>query len=392
MKAKRIKEKVWWFGAVDWNRRLFDSLIPLPDGTGYNAYYIEGEAKNVLIDAVDPALLDYLIDHLNQVPKLDYLVCQHVEQDHAGGIPYVMERYPQAILLCSAKAKELLIDHLHISPERIRVVEDGEKVDLGGKSLQFVYTPWVHWPETMSTYLAEDKMVFTGDFLGSHMAQSDLYAGEDVAVVEAAKRYYAEIMMPFRSFVQKNLAKLGALDFDLICPSHGPVWDKPEIILNAYADWSSDRLDNLVVLPYISMHGSTEKMADYLTSALVQRGVQVEKFELSTTDIGKLAMSLIHAATIVIGAPTVHVGPHPNVFAITQLANMLRPKLKYAAIVGSYGWSTKVVEQLSALIPNLRVEVLDTVLCKGLPREATYTQLDALADKIKEKHRDIPKN
>ena len=141
-----------------------------------------------------------------------------------------------------------------------------------------------------------------------------------------------------------------------------------------------------MVLPYISMHGSTATMVDHLTAALVERGVKVQRFDLSTTDIGKLAMALVDAATIVIGTPTVLVGPHPTVAAATFLANALRPKLRYAAIIGSYGWGTKAVEQLSALIPNLKVEVLSTVLCKGLPRADTFTALDALADTIREKH------
>jgi flavorubredoxin len=137
------------------------------------------------------------------------------------------------------------------------------------------------------------------------------------------------------------------------------------------------------------MHGSTEALVNYLTASLVDRGIQVQKFELSTTDLGKLAMALVDAATIVIGTPTVHVGPHPSVFSATHLANALRPKLKYAAIIGSYGWGTKAVEQISGLIPNLKVEVLGTVLCKGLPREADFSALDVLSEKIGEKHAQI---
>jgi flavorubredoxin len=238
----------------------------------------------------------------------------------------------------------------------------------------------------MVTYLREDKILFTCDFFGSHLATSKVYAGEEPSVGEAAKRYYAEIMMPFRKTIQSNLKKIEGLDFELIAPSHGPIYDKPKGILDCYRDWVSDRVSNLVVIPYISMHGSTETMVNYLVAALAERGIQVQKFELSTTDIGKLAMALVDAATIVIGTPTVHVGPHPSVFSATHLANALRPKLKYAAIIGSYGWGTKAVEQISELIPNLKVEVLGTVLCKGLPREADFAALDDLSEKIREKH------
>ena len=386
MKPRQLRDGVQWMGAVDWNRRLFDSLIPLPDGTSYNAYLVRGTGKTALIDAVDPAMLEILKRHLAHVDRVDYIIAQHAEQDHAGGIPFVMEKYPEAIVICSPKAKDLLITHLDVPENKIRTVADGESLSLGGKTLKFIHTPWVHWPETMSTYLAEDRIVFTCDFLGAHIASSELFAGDDIYVIEAAKRYYAEIMMPFRSMVRSNLKKIRELQFDLIAPSHGQIYDKPERILAAYEDWSSDRVENRVVLPYVSMHGSTELMVDHLVAALAERGVAVQKFELTTTDIGKLAMALVDAATIVIGAPTVHMGPHPAVFSATHLATALRPKLKYAAIIGSYGWSTQVVERISGLIPNLKVEVLGTVLCRGLPRAATFAELDALADAIRAKH------
>jgi len=238
----------------------------------------------------------------------------------------------------------------------------------------------------MVTHLHEDHILFTCDFLGSHIAMSDLYAGEDPYIMEAAKRYYAEIMMPFRKMIQKHLKKIREIEFDFIAPSHGPIYNYPEHILAAYEDWTSDQVSNLVVIPYISMHGSTETMVNYLLEALAERGVTVQKFELTTTDFGKLAMALVDAATIVIGAPTLNVGAHPSVISAANLANILRPKLKYAAIIGSYGWGTKAVEQITGSIPNLKVEFLGTVLCKGRPQDETFAALDALADAIRDKH------
>jgi flavorubredoxin len=389
MKPRKIKERVHWMGAVDWNRRLFDSLIPLPDGTSYNAYLVRGSDKMALLDSVDPTMEPILLNQLAEVRKVDYVISHHAEQDHSGAIPSVLAKYPAAKLVCSPKAKDMLVDHLHVPADRIQTVGDGETISLGDRTLTFFHTPWVHWPETMVTYLPEDRILFTCDFFGSHVATSKMYAGEDPSICEAAKRYYAEIMMPFRKTIQGNLKKIEGLDFNLLAPSHGPIYDKPKGILDSYRDWTSDRVSNLVVIPYISMHGSTETLVNYLTASLVDRGIQVQKFELSTTDLGKLAMALVDAATIVIGTPTVHVGPHPSVFSATHLANALRPKLKYAAIIGSYGWGTKAVEQISGLIPNLKVEVLGTVLCKGLPREADFSALDVLSEKIGEKHAQI---
>jgi flavorubredoxin len=389
MKPRPICDGVQWLGVVDWNRRLFDSLIPLPDGTSYNAYLVQGSEKTALLDTVDPAAKDVLMRRLADIDRIDYLVSHHVEQDHSGTIPAVLEKYDQSMVVCSPRAAPMLVEHLGIAPERIKTVEDGETLSLGNKTLRFVHTPWVHWPETMVSYLAEDRILFSCDFFGSHVATSNLYAGSDPYVLEAAKRYYAEIMMPFRKMIQNNLKKIGALEVDLIAPSHGPIFDQPKGILAAYEDWASDRVSNLVVLPYISMHGSTEAMVNYLVEALAERGVKVQKFDLASTDIGKLAMALVDAATLVIGTPTVHVGPHPNVFFATHLANALRPKLRYAAIIGSYGWGTKAAEQITGLIPNLKVEVLGIVLCKGFPATEAFSALDALADTVRDKHASI---
>jgi flavorubredoxin len=386
MKPRKIKERIHLLGAIDWDRRLFDALIPLPDGTSYNAYLIEGSEKTVLVDSVDPAFIDVLLYQLKDVPRVDYVIAHHAEQDHAGTIPHVLEKYPEAQVVCTPKCRDMLIDLLAIEPERFHVAEDGDTLSLGDKTLKFIHTPWVHWPETMVTHLAEDKILFTCDFFGSHLATTDMYVTDEGQVYEAAKRYYAEIMMPFRKVIRGNLKKLENLEFDVIAPSHGPLYDRPTFIVDAYRDWVSDETKNEVVLPYISMHGSTEKMVEYLVTALAERGVKVHQFNLAVTDIGKLAIALVDARTIVIGTPTVHLGPHPAVFYASHLANALRPKLKYASIIGSYGWSSKAIEQIAGLIPNLKVEILEPVLARGLPGEADFAKLDALAAKIAEVH------
>ena len=388
MKARKIGEGIYWMGAVDWDRRLFDSLIPLPDGTSYNAYLIQGSEKTVLVDTVDPSMVDVLLFQLENVQDIDYIIAHHAEQDHSGAIPHVLEKYGDAKVLTTPKGKGMLVDLLLIPEERFVTVEDGETLSLGNKTLKFIHTPWVHWPETMVTYLREDHILFTCDFFGSHLATTDLYVTDEARVYEAAKRYYAEIMMPFRKVIQKNLEKIAEHEIGLIAPSHGPIYDRPPFIIDAYRDWVSEDPKNIVVVPYASMHGSTQKMVEYLVSALAERGVTVHQFDLSVTDIGKLAIALVDAATIVIGTPTVHVGPHPLVFYAAHLANALRPKLKFASIIGSYGWSSRAIEQIAGLIPNLQVEILNPVLCRGFPREADFQALDSLAATIAEKHKE----
>ena len=386
----KLAEGVYWVGAIDWDRRLFDSLIPLPDGTSYNSYVIKGSEKTALIDTVDPTMQDVLINQLNRlgIENISYIVANHAEQDHSGALPRVLERYPEAKVVATPRCKDMLIDLLMIPEEKFIAVNDKETISLGGRTLEFIHAPWVHWPETMLTYLREDKILFPCDFFGSHLATSDLYVTDGGQVYEAAKRYYAEIMMPFRTTIQKNLEKIRDYAIDIIAPSHGPVHDKPEFILKAYHSWAFDEPKNIVILPYISMHGSTRKMVEYLVEALVQRGVTVKQFDLTVTDIGKLAMALVDAATVVIGTPTVLAGPHPNVVYAAFLANALRPKLGFVSIIGSYGWGGKAVEQLAAMLPNLKVEILEPVLCKGFPKEDDFKALDSLAATIAQKHKE----
>ncbi len=386
MKARKIKNTVQWMGVVDWDSRLFDSLIPLPDGTSYNAFLVEGSEKTVLIDTVESGLFDQLEAQLANVPKLDYVISLHAEQDHSGSIPHVLARYPDAKLITSVKAKGLLMDHLHVAEQSILTVQDGETLSLGDKTLEFIYTPWVHWPETMVALLREENILFSCDFFGSHLATTDLFITDRARSYEAAKRYYAEVMMPFRKVIKKNIEKLAGYDIDIIAPSHGPLIQDPAFILDAHREWIADQPQNKVVLPYVSMHNSTRKMVNYFVAALAERGVKVEQFDLTVTDIGKLAIALVDAGTIVVGTPTVLAGPHPLAAYAAFLANALRPKTQFLSIIGSYGWGGKTVETLAGLIPNLNVEILAPVLVKGAPREEGFKALDELAAGIAQKH------
>ncbi len=389
MKPREIKKNVFWVGAIDWDRRLFDSLIPLPDGTSYNAYLIKGKEKVALIDSVDPTMTEALLSQLESFDRLDWLISLHAEQDHSGAIPEVLKKYEMAKVITSSQAKGMLIDLLHLPEERIIEVKDGERISLGEKTLRFLYTPWVHWPETMCVYLEEEKILFSCDFFGSHLATTDLYVTDEGRVVEAAKRYYAEIMMPFRKIIQKNLEKLAPLPLEIIAPSHGPLYNKPEFIIRAYRDWVDDKPKNLVIIPYVSMHGSTARMVSYLVGALGEKGIEVRQFNLPEIDIGKLAISLVDAATVVLGTPTVHVGAHPAAILAASLLNILRPKVKLVTLIGSYGWSTKMVEQITGLINNIKAEILPPVLAKGTPREADFKALDDLANLIAQKHEQL---
>ena len=390
MAAREIKTGIYSVGAIDWDRRLFDELIPLPDGTSYNSYLIKGSEKTALIDTVDPTKEYELISNLGKlgIKVIDYVIANHAEQDHSGSIPKILELYPDAKVVTNPKCKDFLKGLLLIPEDKFITVNDRETVSLGNKTLEFILAPWVHWPETMFTFLKEDKILFTCDFLGSHLAASELFVSDEAKVYESAKRYYAEIMMPFRTSIKKHLEVIKGLEVEIIAPSHGLVYPRPEFILNAYKEWVSDEVKNEVIIPYISMHGSTKKMIDHLVDALIERDITVKPFNLTKTDIGELAIALVDAATIIIATPTILVGPHPNIVYATYLVNALRPKLKFASVIGSYGWGGRMLEQIKGMLTNLKIDVIEPVIIKGFSKEEDLKALDVLADNILKKHKE----
>jgi flavorubredoxin len=381
MKPEKITDGVYSLRVNHFNRHLFDSLIPLPQGTSYNAYLVEGSEKTALIDSADPEKAGVLFDLLKDVKKLDYLIAHHAEQDHSGSIPLLLQRYPGAMVVTNPKCKEFLMTHLHLPADKFIEVKDGGTLSLGGKTIEFVYLPWVHWPETMGTYLREEKILFSCDFFGAHLAAGELYAEEHV-VYEPMKRYFAEIMMPFRPNIKTNLEKLSKYELAYIAPSHGPIHRNPKFAVEVYSDWALSEPRNRTLVAYVSMHGSTYMLVNRLVSRLQEHGVCVEKINLDQFDEGRVAMALVDAATVVLGTPTVLAGAHPKVAYAAHLANLLRPKTKFVSVIGSFGWGGRAVETLAGMIPNLKAEVLKPVMVKGMPTEADLLQVDELADTI----------
>jgi len=204
-----------------------------------------------------------------------------------------------------------------------------------------------------------------------------------------AKRYYAQIMMPYAKFVRKHLGTLSSYPMRLIAPSHGPLYDAPEQILSAYSDWASEQAKNEVLLLYTSMHGSTEKLIEHLTDALIQRGVPVRRFDALTADAGEVAMASVDAGTIVFAAPVVLGGPHPHIAYLALLLNALKPKAKFVGLVSSYGWGNTYVEPMKALLSGLGAEILPPVCVKGLPKDEHLKEIEGLADSIQTRHQQV---
>ncbi|MCX8082883.1 MAG: FprA family A-type flavoprotein [bacterium] len=389
MIVQEIKKDVYGIIMNDWDRRLFDELIPLPDGTTYNAYLIKDE-KNVLIDSSDPRKTGKFLNIVKELSggKIDYVISHHAEQDHSGGLPAVLNIFPDAKIITSEKGATLLNRLLLIPEDRFITVKNEEEISIGKRILKFYHTPWVHWHETMITYSPEDKVLFTCDLFGSHLATSSLYASDNNRIYESAKRYYAEIMMPFRNHIRKHLDFINTLNFDIIAPSHGPLHNKPDFIINAYSDWVSDNVKNEVVIPYVSMHGSVEKMVDYFVDVLIKRDINVKPFNLTVSDIGEIAMALVDAATVVIGSPAVLGGPHPSALYATYLFKVLRPKTRFASVIGSFGWGSNMLKVITEMLPK-DIEIIEPVIVNGYPRQDDFASLEKLADTIYKKNKEL---
>jgi flavorubredoxin len=386
----KIVEGVYWVGARDWNRRMFDALIPLPNGTTYNAYLIIGSNKKALIDTVNPGFEKELEDKVAQVVNptdIDYVIMNHAEPDHAGSIPYIMALNTKAKLVTTAKGAKMAQIFYKVPEERIIAVRDGETLDLGGKTLQFIEAPMLHWPETMFTYLKENKILFPCDFFGSHAAKG-LYDDEIEELLVFAQRYYGEIMMPFRVMGQKALEKIKDLPIDVIAPSHGPIHRNPARILNVYRIWSNGETKQKAIVVYVSMWGSTEKMIKPIVDTLTSEGIEVALYNLTVSDIGDVAKDLVDSRVIVLGAPTVLGGAHPLAVYAAYLVKALKPPAKFGAVLSSYGWGGGAIKNIQEVLGPSKLEIVGALEINGPPSEENIKQIvdlgKTIANKIKE--------
>jgi flavorubredoxin len=372
-------------GIVDWQRRLFDSLITQPYGTSYNSYLVLGKEKVALIDTTNPGfeadLLAKVSTHINP-QKIDYVVMNHAEPDHAGAIPQVLEAAPDAYLVTTQKGAEMAQNLHRVPQERLRVVKEGDTLGLGGKTLRFIEAPWLHWPETMFTLAVEDKVLFSCDFFGSHIASDKLYDDEvgDILLPEA-KRYYAEIMMPYSRMAERGLDKAKELQPRIIAPSHGPVHRNPQHIMDAYEKWTRGPLAQKALIVYVSMWGSTRSLARAITEAISTEGVEAVPYDLVVADVSHIASDLVDASVIVLGSPTVLGGLHPLAAYALTLVKALRPRTKVAAYFGSYGWSGGAANQAKSLLqPGW--ELLGALEIKGKPTDKDLEAAAALGKTV----------
>ncbi len=384
---------MFWVGIEDWNRRIFDAFIPLPYGTSYNSYLIVGEKKIALVDTANPGFEETLLEKISQIvppEKIDYIIMNHAEPDHAGSIPAVMKAAESAKVVSTKLGASMAEVFFNVPPEKRTIVKEGDTLDLGDKTLKFIEAPWLHWPETMFTFDVEDSILFTCDFFGSHLTSDKLYADEVGALVPPeAKRYYAEIMMPFANWAQKALDKIKPLRPKMIAPSHGPVYRNPQPIIDAYEKWTRGPLERKAIIVYVSMWGSTQTLERAITEAISTQGVEAIPYNLTVADISHVLRDLVDASAVVIGTPTVLRGAHPLAAYATELIASFGIRGKTTAVFGSFGWAGGAVRQIRTRLEQADFQVIDTLEFRGPPKPEHVEKAIALgklvADKVKEK-------
>jgi flavorubredoxin len=364
MKPLEIARDVYSVGIKDWNIRDFHGYSTY-QGTTYNAFLIMDE-KITLIDAVKKPFADELLHNISQIvdPKrIDYVISNHTELDHSGGLERVMHRVgEEKPLYCSKMRHRALSNHF---PQKwnYQPVEDGGELSLGKKTLKFLETRMVHWPDSMFTYVIEDKILFSSDGFGQHYAGHETYddqVGE--GIMQHAKKYFANILLLYAPLITKLVDKVldMGLAIDMICPDHGVFWRQdPMKIINAYAEWSQQKPTRKALVIYDTMWQSTEKMAEAIVKALVREGVDAEPYHLRAWHRSDILTEVLDAGAVIIGSPTLNNSLFPTISDFMTYMKGLKPKNKIGAAFGSYGWSGEAVKLINQELEEMNFEIID---------------------------------
>ena len=341
-----------WVGHVDWSIRDFHGY-QTDRGSSYNAYLVRDE-KVALIDAVKAPYAGELLDNIKllvDLDKVDYVVCNHAEPDHSGGLPAVMRECVNAVLLCNEKCKKALSQHFDTSMWKFQVVSDGETLSLGNKTLSFMDTPLVHWPESMFTFIPEDKILFSMDAFGQHYATAGRFDDQEPleVIMAEAKTYFANIVMLYSKPIQRALDRTKDHDIEIIAPSHGIIWRSHiATILKAYQEWVQLKPQPKVLVIYDTMWKSTELMAEAIVDGVIDSGADVRMFNVRANNMTVMATDILDASAVAFGSPTLNMTLMPQMAAILTYLTGLKPAGKDSFAFGSYGWSsggTKAVEE-----------------------------------------------
>ena len=342
MKNVELKPSIYWVGGIDWNLRDFHGYMT-PRGSTYNAYLIVDE-KIVLVDTVKHYMFHEMLSRIREIvdpSKIDIIVSNHVEMDHSGSIPKLLEYCPNATIVTSVQGEAGLKRHFK-EDWNFKVVNSGDILNIGERNLHFVHVPMVHWPDSMVTYIPEDKVLLPNDAFGQHIATSERFDNQvDWGILkEEAAKYYANIVLPYGVQVKKALEALSELEIDIIGPSHGIIWkDKIPDIIAEYEKWCNHEPEEKAIVAYDTMWGSTEKMAWKLAEGLEENNISVRVYNLKYSDISDIMTHVLTAKYILVGSPTLNNGYMPTIGAFLTYVKGLKPKRKFAMAFGTYGWS-----------------------------------------------------
>ncbi len=378
MKAKKIKEGIYWVGAVDWDLRNFHGYLT-QRGSSYNAYLIVDE-KITLIDTAKATKTNELMCRIKSVidpSQLDMVVVNHVEMDHSGSLPAVMSAAPKAKIVTNKAGKMGLEKHFAGNWE-YQLVESGDEISLGKRSLQFVQTPMVHWPDNMFSYCPQEQVLFSNDAFGQHLAglpRLDSHYPLGLLMGEA-KKYYANIVLPYGQQVQKALLAAKDLQIEYICPSHGVVWHKniPQIV-EAYSEWSANHTGEKAVVVYDTMWGSTKLMADELVERFVDENISVELINLQYTHISDIMTKLVDARYICVGSPTLNNNILPTVAAFLCYLGGLAPQKRIGLAFGSYGWGGQSVKLIEQALQKVGFQMMSSHKKQYIPNSESLMQM-----------------
>lgn len=363
MAPKLIADNVYWVGAIDYDRRQFHGLST-PHGSTYNAYLVVGE-KTALIDGVDRRFADEMLANLREVTdprRLDVVVCNHSEPDHSGTLPRIMELAPQAPVYATARCIEMLKGTYQAAWD-FHPAKEGDALDLGGLQLRFIDAPFLHWPDTMFTYLPQRQLLFSCDFLSTHVASVHRFDDEMANFMVESAKYYAYILRPFLKPVLRGLDKMASLELHMVAPSHGPVLrSRFRELADAYRRWSLNQTRLRVTIIYASIWDSTEALARTLASALDAEGVEVALFNVRNADLAEMLLSAVESRALLLGSCTVVGGPYPDFHSLLALLKGLHLEGRLGAAFGSFGWGGGAVNKLSTALQEAGLQVLDAGL------------------------------
>jgi anaerobic nitric oxide reductase flavorubredoxin len=362
MNKVTLAEDINWVGVVDWNIRDFHGYVT-KRGSTYNAYLIRDE-KTALVDTVKHTFSNELLRNICEIidpEKIDYIIVNHVEMDHSSSLPVIVKYAKNATIIASPRGKDAIIEH-YGADFNIQTVKTGDELKLGKRTLQFVEAPMLHWPDSMFTYVVEDKILMPNDAFGQHLASSERFDDEVDAhvLMEEATIYYANILMPFAPLITRKLeevTKMG-IPIEMIAPSHGIIWrSDPSKIIKAYSDWSAGASKNKVVIIFDTMWGSTDKMARAIAEGATSQGADVKLLKLRAANRTEAMTEILDAKAVVVGSPTLNNGMFPTLGSFLTYATGLKPKGKLWAFFGSYGWGGGAVKSMKEMAQKAGFEV-----------------------------------